>query len=196
MTRMFLTTAAAVATLSLGACGRGDDTTTTFTNTTMSGDMMASNASTDMAAATPAMSAGQVFANTAAAGGAFEIESSRLAGQNAGSAAVKAFAAKMIDAHTEATAKLTAAAAAASPAITPDATMTPEQQAQIAAMRDAKGAAFDRLYVDAQKTAHAATLDTLKAYAASGDVPSLKAFATELSPKVAAHLNMANGLKA
>ncbi|MBN2970485.1 DUF4142 domain-containing protein [Roseomonas aeriglobus] len=195
MTKMFLTTAAAVAALSLGACGRSDDTTTT-TNTTMSGDMATSNATTDMGAATPAASAGQTFANTAAASDAFEIESSRLAEKNAGSAAVKAFAAKMIDAHTESTAKLKAAAASASPAITPDPTLTADQQAQLAAMRNATGAAFDRLYIDAQKAAHTATLDTLKSYAASGDVPSLKAFAAELSPKVAAHLNMANGLKA
>ena len=39
------------------------------------------------------------------------------------------------------------------------------------------------------------TLDTLKAYAANGDVSSLKTFATEMVPVVTGHLNMAKGLK-
>lgn len=193
MTRQILTTAAAVAALALGGCGRSDDTTTT-TNTTMT-EATSVNATADTMA-TPTTSAGQTFANAAAASDAFEIESSRLAEQNGASAAVKAYAAKMIAAHEESTAKLKTAAAAAAPAITPDATMTPDQRAKLTAMRAANGAAFDRLYIDAQKTAHADTLATLKAYAASGDVAGLKSFAAEMSPKVAAHLNMANALKA
>ncbi len=38
------------------------------------------------------------------------------------------------------------------------------------------------------------TLDAPKAYSASGDVASLKAFATVLVPIVTAHFNMAKGL--
>lgn len=191
MTRQILTTAAAVAALALGGCGRSDDTATT--NAAMT-EATSVNATADTMAV-PTMSAGQTFANTAAASDAFEIESSRLAERNGASAAVKTYAAKMVTAHEESTAKLKTAAAAASPAITPDATMTPDQQAKLTAMRAANGAAFDRLYVDAQKAAHADMLATLKAYAASGDVAGLKSFAAEMSPKVAAHLNMANALK-
>ncbi|MEW2849287.1 DUF4142 domain-containing protein [Stenotrophomonas maltophilia] len=47
-----------------------------------------------------------------------------------------------------------------------------------------------------QTAAHQQTLDTLKAYAASGDMPALKDFATGLIPTVTAHLNMAKSLKA
>lgn len=39
------------------------------------------------------------------------------------------------------------------------------------------------------------TLDTLKAYATTGDVASLKSFASALVPIVTAHVNMAKGLK-
>jgi putative membrane protein len=38
------------------------------------------------------------------------------------------------------------------------------------------------------------TLDALKSYSATGEVPSLKAFATELVPIVTSHLDMAKGL--
>ncbi|QWT16683.1 DUF4142 domain-containing protein (plasmid) [Sphingobium xenophagum] len=64
-------------------------------------------------------------------------------------------------------AKLKTAAAAASPALTPVPQLSPAQQQ---------------------------TLDALKAYSASGEVPSLKTFAGELVPTVTAHLNMAKGL--
>lgn len=80
----------------------------------------------------------------------FEIESSKLAATRAQSAKVKRFAEEMIKAHTASTAKLKTAAAAASPALTPVPRLSPAQQQ---------------------------TLDALKAYSASGAVPSLKTFA-------------------
>lgn len=52
----------------------------------------------------------------------------------------------------------------------------------------------DSAKADAQRTGHQATLDALKAYSASGDVPSLKAFATKMVPIVTGHLNMAKSL--
>jgi len=143
----------------------------------------------------PTPSAGQTFANTAAASDAFEIQSSQLAVANSHDSAIRSFAQKMIDGHTASTAKLKTAAAAASPAITPDPTLTPEQQAKIDALKSATGPAFDQAYVAAQVAGHQATLDALKSYATSGDVPTLKAFASGLVPTVTAHLNMAKGLK-
>jgi putative membrane protein len=57
------------------------------------------------------------------------------------------------------------------------------------------GADFDTAYAADQVAAHQATLDALKSYSTSGDVPALKTFATGLIPTVTAHLNMAKGLK-
>ncbi|RZI76959.1 MAG: DUF4142 domain-containing protein [Pseudomonas sp.] len=144
-------------------------------------------------ASTPA-SPGQAFADTAAASDAFEIETSKLAATKSQSDKVKRFAEEMIKAHTDSTAKLKTAAAAASPAITPTASLTPPQQETLDALSAKSGADFDRAYADAQRSGHQATLDALKAYSATGDVPSLKAFATELVPVVTGHLNMAKGL--
>lgn len=146
-----------------------------------------------MPAATPA-NAGQTFADAAAASDAFEIESSKLAAEKAQSSKVKSFATAMIKAHTDSTTKLKTAAGAASPAITPKPTLSAMQQSTLADLTSKSGAAFDQAYIKAQTEAHQMTLDTLKAYSANGDVPSLKSFATELVPIVTAHLNMAKGL--
>jgi len=147
-----------------------------------------------MAPASPAASAGQTFADTAAASDMFEIESSKLAASKAQSDKVKRFAEQMIKAHTASTEKLKTAADAASPAITPAAQMTSMQQQALSDLNAKSGAAFDTAYAKVQVDAHQMALDALKAYSSTGDVPSLKTFATELVPTVTGHLNMAKGL--
>jgi putative membrane protein len=175
--------------LSLSGCGKKADTTVSDTASGMADGSMA-------AATAPAvaMSPGQTFANAAAASDAFEIESSQLAQNKATSPKIKAFAAQMIKAHTESTEKLKTAAGAASPAIVPDAQLTATQQQTLSDLGAKTGAEFDTAYTKAQVDGHKATLDAIKAYSASGDVPSLKAFANGLIPTVTAHLNMAKGL--
>ena len=185
-----MTTLSAAA-LMLAGCGQKNDAATE-TGSNME--------ATNTAMATPPMataaSAGQTFANEAAASDAFEIATSRAALEKSTSPAIKKFAQSMIDAHTASTAKLKTAASAAAPAITPDPTLTADQQAKLDAMNAASGKAFDQAYVAGQTEGHQMTLDKLRAYSANGDVPTLKAFATEMAPTVAAHLNMAKGLKA
>lgn len=178
--------------LALAGCGPKAETTTTATTIADNGTV-AGPAMDNIAA--PMVSPGQAFANTAAASDAFEIATSQLAATASASPAVKAFAAKMIAAHTDSTAKLKSAAASSAPAITPDPTMTADQEKTLADLKTMTGAGFDKAYVSAQVDAHQATLDALKAYSATGDVPQLKTFATGLVPIVTAHLNMAKGLK-
>jgi putative membrane protein len=178
--------AVSAAALALAACGKKDEPAAPETS------------ATDMSAGMPApaasMTAGQSFANAAASSDAFEIETSQLAAQKATSAKVKAFAQNMVKAHTDSTAKLKTAAAAATPPLTPVPQMSPLQQQTLTELQGKSGADFDTAYAKAQVDAHQMTLDALKAYSASGDVPSLKSFATELVPIVTAHLNMAKGL--
>jgi putative membrane protein len=173
-----------LAALALGGCGKKEETVSE--PTFEASDTMAT------ASQAPIASAAQTFANAAAASDMFEIEASKLATTNAASAKTKTFADNMIKAHTESTAKLKAAAAAAS--ITPMAQITPAQQQVLDDLKAKSGSEFDAAYARAQVDAHQMTLDTLKGYAANGDAPSLKAFATELTPIVTAHLNMAKAL--
>lgn len=174
--------------LMLAACGHKEATTADAGNnvTTVAADERV----------VPAASAGQTFANAAAASDAFEIATSRLALAQGSSSAIKKFAQKMVDAHNDSTAKLKTAAAGASPSITPDPTLTAEQQAKLESLKGLSGKAFDQAYAAAQVEGHQKTLDALRDYSASGDVPALKSFAAQLAPTVAAHLNMAKGLKA
>lgn len=181
--------------LALAGCGSKTDTTSTDTTTVTTntqGSMMANGM--DMA---PAASAGQGFANAAAASDAFEIETSKLAQGQSQSAMIKKFADAMIKAHTDSTAKLKTAASAATPAITPDPALTAAQQQALDSLKPLKGAEFDKAYAAAQVDAHQKTLDALKATIGNKDVPQpLRDFATKLIPTVTAHLNLAKGLKA
>ena len=182
--------------LALTACHKTDTTDASAMNTTAAtastNDMTTAN---DLAPAAPAMSAGQTFANTVAASDAFEIETSKLALTDATVPAIKAFAQKMIEAHTASTAKLTAIAASGTPGITPNAALSADQQTTLDALKASSGKDFDQAYLADQVAGHQKTLDALRSYSTGGDVQQLKMFATTLIPIVTAHLNMAKGLK-
>ena len=178
--------------LALAACGQRNEEAADESNVALGNGVTIDNGVTaDAALPTSA----QGFANTAAASDRFEIESSRLAASQGQSAAVKSFAAKMVTAHEESTAKLKTTLSGLTPAVTPDDTLSAAQQADLDGLKGKTGAEFDTAYAAAQVKAHQATLDALNAYAASGDTPALKEFASGLVPTVTAHLNMAKGLK-
>lgn len=183
--------------LALAGCGHKEETTTTTNSVTESGSTTVADTTIpdNSVVAAPLPSAGQAFANAAAASDAFEIAESQLAATSAQSAAIKSFAKKMIEAHTGSTAKLKTLATSLSPAIIPDPALTPDQQAKVDALKAKTGAEFDTAYAADQVAAHQATLDAVRSYSTSGDVPELKTFATGLVPTVTAHLNMAKGLK-
>ncbi|MDB5711196.1 MAG: rane protein [Sphingomonas bacterium] len=188
---------AATAAIALSSCGPKAPATSNSTtiDSSVSSDTVLTNNADTMNAAAPMASPAQTFVNTAAASDAFEIATSKLALDNATSASVKKFAHQMITAHEGSTAKLKTVTAGLSPALTPDPTLTADQQTKVDAMKTSKGKDFDTAYIAAQQSGHQQTLDLLKAYAASGDVPALKDFASGLVPTVTAHLNMANALK-
>lgn len=179
--------------LALAACGKNDATTNYAAANDVNVAMTDNEAMANPTAPSPATAQG--FVNAAAASDKFEIESSKLAATAGQSAAVKSFAAKMISAHTGSTAKLKATIASMSPPLTPDDTLTAEQQATLDSLKGKTGADFDTAYAAAQVDAHQRALDALNGYAASGDNDSLKTFASGLVPTVTAHLNMAKGLK-
>lgn len=181
-----------LAALALSACGGTDAANNSMADTTVVNEgettMMANDAD-NMAmgdAATPMT--GQQFADTAAASDMFEIESSKLAQDKGTSDAVKEFAAMMVKDHTNSTAKLKDAAGKAEPAITPNPAMNAEQNANLEALRAASGAEFDTLYKQQQMMAHKKALAALQGYAANGDVPTLKTFASDTSKVVEGHL--------
>lgn len=183
--------------LALAACGSHNEANNSAADNSLMGDnnMAAANGMADVNAVAPSPLTAQGFANAAAASDHFEIASSKLAAGAAKSAAVKNFADRMINAHTESTAKLKGILSGMNPPMTADDSLSPEQQQTLDSLKGKTGADFDSAYAAAQVDAHQKTLDALKAYAASGDNAQLKGFANEMIPIVTAHLNLAKGLK-
>lgn len=183
--------------LALAACGdrTAENTTAANMDGNMAGmDMTGDNmvpADTNMAAE---VSPAQRFANEVGASDWYEIEAGKLAQDKAQNAALKDFGKMMVDNHTQSTEKLKAAGATANPAIVPSPTLNAEQETNLEALRSAEGAAFDELYKTQQVAAHEKALATVQGYAADGDVPALKTFASEAQKVVQAHLTKIKGM--
>ena len=136
----------------------------------------------------------QDFANRLAASDTFEIATSRLAVDRAPTPSIKAFARKMVDAHTASTDKLKKEVGALSPAIAPDSALSADQQKKLDALRQLTGAAFEQAYVADQVAAHQAALGVVRFYAQTGSEPVLKRFAADAVKMVSEHLDEARRL--
>lgn len=182
--------------LALAACGGNETATTnTITDNISAMDVPAdANMADNMAMADAALSPAQKFANDVGASDYYEVEAGKLAQEKAQAKGLKDFGKLMVEHHTASTDKLKAAGAKASPAITPNPALTAEQEANLAALRAAEGAAFDAAYKTQQVAAHEKALAAVKAYAATGDVPELKKFASDAEKIVEAHLKKIRGL--
>lgn len=192
MRSMTLITAVSLG-LALAACGKKNDETVTTTNDmSMTTDMNASSngamADSNMGATTAAMPA-QAFTDAAAATDMFEIQSGRLAETMATSASLKTMAKMLVADHTKSSDMLKAAAKKSSPMVALPMTLPADLKAKLDALKAAKGADFDKLYMEQQMDGHKAALETLKSYSAGGDQASLKEFATKSVPVVQGHLD-------
>lgn len=183
-----------VALLTLAACGNSENVATEAETAT--GDATIETATAAQPGAMPAMGdpaadpntpAG--YAMTAALSDMYEIESSRLALEKSNSAEVKQFAQMMVDGHTQTTAELKSALAAAGVSMTPPATLDARRQAMVDELRGIEAAAFDTAYLDQQTRAHEEALNLHQGFAQSGDSAPLKAFAAKTAPIVQGHLD-------
>jgi putative membrane protein len=118
----------------------------------------------------------------------YEIESSRMALQQAPNAAVKQFAQMMIAHHTGTTQQVMQAARSAG-MTPPPPSLLPPQRAMLDELRPLRGAAFERMYLQQQRTAHAMALQLHQNYAASGDTASLRQTAGTAVPIVQSHID-------
>lgn len=194
MTRHFMIAGAAVAALSLAACGQKTDETKGAATPAE----QAATPDANPAATVPTPSdetKADVFVAKAATSDLFEIEAAKLAAKRSTNPSVKKFAAAMEKAHTATTADLKSAIAASGAAITPPTMLPADLQEDLDDLNKADAKDFDKKYADSQVDAHQAALNLLQRYAQDGDTPAIKAFAAATAPKVQEHLNMAEGLK-
>lgn len=194
MTRHLMIAGAAIAALSLAACGpKTDETKGAATPAEQAATPDANPAAT---VPTPAdETKADVFVAKAAASDMFEIEAAKVAAKRSTNPSVKKFAAAMEKAHMATTAELKTAIAASGAAITPPMALPADLQEDLDDLNKADAKDFDKKYADSQVDAHQAALNLLQRYAQDGDTPAIKAFAAATAPKVQEHLNMAEGLK-
>jgi len=123
----------------------------------------------------------------------FEIESSKLAVQK-GSAATKAFAQQMIDAHQKTSSELKGLIDGGK-VMAPAATgMSDAQKKSFDELKNLSGKDFDDAYQSDQEDAHEDAVDVFKRYASEGDNADLKAWAAKTLPALEHHLKMAEDL--
>jgi len=194
MTRHLMIVGAAVAALSLAACGqKADETKGAATPAEQAATPDANPAAT---VPTPAdETKADVFSTKAADSDMFEIEAAKLAQTRSTNPSVKKFAAAMQTAHTATSAELKSAIAASGAAITLPTALSADMQGKLDDLTKADAKDFDKKYADSQVDAHQAALNLLQRYAQDGDTAAIKAFAAATAPKVQEHLNMAEGLK-
>jgi putative membrane protein len=136
----------------------------------------------------------QGFVTAAAISDMYEVEAGKIAEQRSSNPEVKAFAEKMVQAHTETTAKLKSILAGMKNAPAAPAHLDNRRQGLIDNLRGASAADFDARYMSQQVDAHKEALSLMKGYAKDGDNPAVKRFAADTAPKVQDHLNMAEPL--
>lgn len=130
------------------------------------------------------------FVNEAALSDMYEVEAGKLAGSRSANPDVKAFAQRMVTAHTQTTEKLKSLVAG-NPAVKIPTSFDNRRQMLIDELRAAKDADFDLRYMSQQVDAHKEALRLMNNYAKKGDNMSVKAFASDTATAVQAHLDSA-----
>ena len=191
MTRHLLIAGAAVAALTLAACGQPANDTATAPAESVTPD--ANPAAT---LPTPADEASAPdFVRLAAQNDLFEIQSSELALERAQNPQVRAFAQEMIEAHRRTTRDLQTAIGSAGAGLTAPTTLDEDMTGELNELREASAADFDKEYMEAQVDAHQRALNLMQRYANDGDRPELQAFAAATAPAIQQHLDRARALR-
>lgn len=131
------------------------------------------------------------FVESAAISDMYEIESSRVALDRTQNPTVREAAQKMIDDHTDSSAKLETAVQQ-SPKV--EASNVPNRldkrrEKMIEHLREAPGDEFDRTYLKQQVMAHEEASKLMHTYRDDGDCQVLRSFATEVTPVIESHLD-------
>lgn len=194
MTRHLLIVGAAMAALTVAACNKPSDSNKGAA--TPSEQAATPDANPAATVPTPSNeSKATDFVPKAAASDMFEIQAAKIAQKRSTSADVKKFAGEMITAHTDSTAKIKKAVADSGQTIAPPAALPSDLQGKLDDLTKADAKDFDKKYADTMVDAHQDALNLMQRYAQDGDVPQIKATASEIAPVVQQHLDMAKGLQ-
>jgi putative membrane protein len=130
------------------------------------------------------------YAEGAAMGDMFEIESSRVALDRSKSDDVKKFAQEMIYAHTKTSDEPKSALIRVGLIIELPTILDTLHQGLLDELKSANAQDFDKRYIAQQKSAHNEALMLHRSYASSGDMADVKALASDTVPKIDKHIEM------
>ena len=135
------------------------------------------------------------FLEDAAEGGNAEVEGSKVALAQSGSADVKAFAQQMVDDHGKAGTELKGLAGQKGVKVSD--TPSTMKKTEIKLLSERKGSSFDQHYADSIGVkAHEDTVKLFQKEVDKGTDPDVKAWAQKTLPALQHHLEMAQQLKA
>ena len=134
------------------------------------------------------------FLEQAAQNGHAEIEGSRLAATKATNPEVKAYAQKMVDAHTKSHQELVTLATAKGAKLPDEPSLV--QKTKLKLLQAADGDGFDRRYTESLGVeAHEDNIKLFEKASSRSSDPEIKAFAAKMLPELREHLTMARSLK-
>lgn len=134
------------------------------------------------------------FVLEAASSDMFEIESSKLALENAADDATKSFAQKMIEDHQKTSAELKQLVEGGKVEAQIPTEMTDAHKKMLEDLKALKGEEFTEEYRSAQEDVHEDAVDLFKRYGSEGDNAELKAWAAKTAPALEHHLKSAEEL--
>ncbi len=191
--RKGLMMAAALGVFALGACKQPDTSVSNNQTQGVTDEAIVENLGTQNMADPQTAAMDQAYVQNAAASDLFEIETSRLALQQAASPAIKTYAQMMIDEHGKSSEELRAAAQAAR--VPMAAALPADRQAQVAALQPLRGEQFDPLYLEQQRASHQDSLAKVNQYLAAAQPGPLKDHASKLTGVVQKHLNSLENIR-
>ena len=130
-----------------------------------------------------------VYLAKAGAGDLYEKTSSQIVLGSTHNPDIRRFADMMVTDHTKSTMMVKSAAMHSGLHPKPP-VLDPMQRKMVADLRNARGPARDRIYLDQQKQAHAMALALHQDYASTGSTPALRHTAGEIVPVVQHHIEM------
>ena len=142
-------------------------------------------------------SAATAFVQKATVGGAFEVQTSKVALMRSRNSDIQAFAQTMIDDHSALGNKLDASLKKTS--VSPGDIKTgldADHEAKLEKLKSASDRDFDQVYIKDQRDAHDEAVQLFSSYSKTGSDPILKSFATEALPELQHHQQLAQNLTA
>ena len=181
------------------SCNNSSETSTTTdssSTTTMGtgGDTASSATNTNMAtSSTPLSKDDSMFVMEAAIGGMMEVQAGQLAQQNAQSQRVKDFGSMMVTDHSKANDELTSYASGHG--MTLPTALPADKQKHVDAMKNMKGAAFDKHYVSMMVDDHKEDVAKFKTESTNANDAQLKTWAGNTLPVLQKHLDSIQAIK-